>query len=140
MRTRWERPFFSSAEEFVDAYMATWFEGPYRTPHDVPSNLRDRVRKMALAGRSQIDLRRKAAPLDPPFRERLSEIRLPILLVTGSSDMPDILDAAKRLEAELETATSVTVQDVAHLVPLEKPEEFNRLTKRFLKQKASLIP
>jgi pimeloyl-ACP methyl ester carboxylesterase len=70
--------------------------------------------------------------LDPPRLQRLGEVHVPVLLVAGDRDVSDIAESMTTLAAGIPHATSVTIQDAAHLPPLEKPAEFNDHLQRFL--------
>ena len=71
-------------------------------------------------------------PLDPPASQRLGEIAVPTLVVVGNNDVVDIQKVADVLAKEIPGARKVTMPDTAHLPPLERPEEFNRILLDFL--------
>jgi pimeloyl-ACP methyl ester carboxylesterase len=127
-----EKAFLSSAEEFVEVFATTWLDGPTRSPQDTSRELRSRVKEMALEARSQLDLRRQSVRLDPPVKERLSELTMPALIVRGSLDMPDTRRAADELAAEIPQAKEVVLEGAAHLVSLEIPAAFNTMLEGFL--------
>lgn len=70
--------------------------------------------------------------LDPPAVGRLSEVKVPTLVVWGTFDVTSILTASDKLAAEIPGAKSHVFPEVAHMVSLEKPAEFNRLLSDFL--------
>jgi 3-oxoadipate enol-lactonase len=70
--------------------------------------------------------------LDPAAIDRLGEIAVPTLVIVGDRDVPDILANADRLVAGIAGARKVVLPDVAHLPPMERPDEFNRLVLDFL--------
>jgi len=57
-----------------------------------------------------------------------------MLLIVGELDMPGILDIADRIVDANPNAELVTIPDVAHMVTMEKPEEFNQILSAFLQQ------
>jgi pimeloyl-ACP methyl ester carboxylesterase len=71
-------------------------------------------------------------PLDPPAAGRLGEIQAPTLVIVGDADTPDALANADTLAAGIPGARKVVLPNVAHMVPLETPEAFNRLVLDFL--------
>ena len=127
-----ESTFFTSAEEFVEAFMAMWLDGPQRNPSVVPSEIRDHVRTMATGARGQFALQRNPRPLDPPGNHRLKEINAPTLVVTGDLDMPDVQLAAPKIAQMIDGAEEVVIEGTAHLLTLERPAEFNSLLETFL--------
>ena len=70
--------------------------------------------------------------LDPPARNRLSEIHVPTLIVLGDHDAPDLYEIAQLLETEIAGARRVTIPDAGHTVNWETPKEFNRTVLEFL--------
>ena len=70
--------------------------------------------------------------LDPPTSRRLGEVGVPTLLVVGDEDVPDFGAIAERLSRELPDARLVVIHDAAHVVALERPEEFNPVLVEFL--------
>jgi pimeloyl-ACP methyl ester carboxylesterase len=70
--------------------------------------------------------------LDPPESERLGEVKVPTLVVTGDEDVADIHRIADRLAAGIPRAERATIADAAHLPSLERPEEFDRIVLGFL--------
>ena len=70
--------------------------------------------------------------LDPPESERLAEVKVPTLVVTGEEDVADIHLIADRLAAGIPGAERATIADAAHLPSLERPEEFDRIVLDFL--------
>ena len=67
-----------------------------------------------------------------PAIGRLSEIKVPTLIVTGEADIPDVHAHAGAIEAGIPKAHRVVMEGVGHLLYLEKPSEFARLAIAFL--------
>jgi len=68
----------------------------------------------------------------PPAAARLGELRVPLLVLVGAFDDPDIRRIAETLAAEVPGARKVVIDDGSHLVNLERPERINRLLLEFL--------
>ncbi len=111
-----------------------WCDGPYREPSDVDPVVRGRVLEM-LAGSEQrwlySDLERE---LDPPAIGRLGEIDVPTLAIVGTLDVPDIDQLAHLIDQQIPGAERVYIPDVAHMVNMEKPAEFNGVLLEFLER------
>ncbi len=71
-------------------------------------------------------------PLDPPAIGRLGEIRVPTLVIVGDQDVPYIVDIAERLAAGIAAAKKTVISGAAHMVNMERPDEFNRIVLEFL--------
>jgi 3-oxoadipate enol-lactonase len=68
----------------------------------------------------------------PPAISRLSEIRVPTLIIVGDQDVRTILQIADILENGIVGAKKVVIPGTAHHLNMEKPEEFNRAVLDFL--------
>lgn len=131
-----ERGDYAAAAE---AMVRTWVVGPRRDEADVDPSVAARVREMSVrsyelyaeALASGIEPA-EATPPDPPASERLGDIDVPTLVLVGDADVPDMLQIADRLEAGIPRARKVVWEGVAHLPPLERPREFERLALDFL--------
>ena len=120
-------------DEAVEINLRTWVDGPRRSPGDVDPQVRRKVAEMqrqiyqlALA---HPDAQEEALVLD--VGERLGEISVPTLALTGELDVPDVHVVAERFEREI-GATRVTIEGTAHLPSLEKPQQFDELVLGFL--------
>ena len=120
------------SELIVELFMRSWTDGPRRSPSDVDSSVRDKVKKMGMNNMLKKRLKSTLVELDPPALGRLAEIKAPTLAVVGNLDMPDILDIVERIAGEVPGARKVVIPGVAHMVNLEKPAEFNRVVLEFL--------
>jgi pimeloyl-ACP methyl ester carboxylesterase len=67
-----------------------------------------------------------------PAAGRLSELPMPVLVVVGEHDIPFILAAADYMAAEIPSARKIIIQDAAHLLNMDQPQEFRRIVGAFL--------
>ena len=67
-----------------------------------------------------------------PHISKLSEIKVPTLVITGEMEMPYFQIAADALAYGIPNAERVTVPRGGHSVMLQQPESFNREIKEFL--------
>jgi pimeloyl-ACP methyl ester carboxylesterase len=121
-------------EAAVNVNLEFWVAGPRRTLDDVDPKIRELVAEMQRQAFAQSqghdDLR--ASRLDPPASQRLAEVRVPTLVVTGDEDVDDILVMGDRLARDIPGAERATIAGAAHLPNLEQPEEFDRVVLDFL--------
>jgi len=78
-----------------------------------------------------------AAERDAPDRtwkltDRLGEITVPTLVVSGKRDIPDFVAMAALLAEKVAGSVLEIVPECGHLVPLERPQEANEALLRFL--------
>jgi len=71
-------------------------------------------------------------PPAPAVVARWRDIRVPVLILVGASDIPDVHAHAGALEAGLVGAQRVVLPGAGHLPYLEQPEAFNRSVQDFL--------
>ena len=76
----------------------------------------------------------KPQPLDPPAVQRLDEVRVPTLVLTGDVDEPGGLAAGRHLAASVAGARLVELEGVAHMIQLEEPERFKEIVLEFLRE------
>lgn len=121
----------------VEISLQIWTDGPERTPEQVDPVVRERVRAMTTHNFERGD-DEDVQPLsmEPPAATRLSEIRIPMLIIVGGKDVEIILKIANTLEREVSGAKKVVIPGTAHHLNMEKPGEFNRAVIEFLEQLA----
>jgi 3-oxoadipate enol-lactonase len=73
-------------------------------------------------------------PIQPeiPAAELLDRLSMPALFTWGTLDVLGVIRSGEKLAAEVAGARSHVFEGVAHMVNLERPEEFNRLVADFL--------
>ena len=108
----------------VDANLRMWFAGPRRRLDDMDPTLRELVGEMQRQafkqqqGHEDVRMLR----LQPPESERLAEVKVPTLVLTGDEDVADIHRIADRLAVGIPGAERATIAGAAHLPSLERPE------------------
>jgi pimeloyl-ACP methyl ester carboxylesterase len=123
-------------DAWIEVQLETWFDGPERTPQQVDRATRDEVRRIL----SEQVTRNRARGHSPQQRDlgavaRLSEIRSPTLVVESALDVPDIRAIASLLEDKISNATRVVIDNAAHLVNVERPDEFAAAVLPFLRER-----
>jgi 3-oxoadipate enol-lactonase len=118
----------------VDANLRMWFSGPHRDLDDMDPAMRELVGEMQRQGfrqqKGHDDVR--MLRLEPSESERLGEVNVPTLVLTGDEDVADIHRIADRLAAGIPGAERAGIAEAAHLPSLESPEEFDRIVLAFL--------
>ena len=65
-------------------------------------------------------------PSLPLAMQRLSEIKMPILLITAERDHPENRRAADCLQNEIEEARKLEIPKVGHMMNMEDSDKFNK--------------
>jgi 3-oxoadipate enol-lactonase len=121
-------------EAAVDANLRMWFAGPRRSLDDLDPAMGELVGEMQRQafrqqkGHDDVRMLR----LEPPASERLGDVKVPTLVLTGDDDVADIHRIADRLAAGIPGAERATIAGAAHLPSLECPEDFDRIVLDFL--------
>jgi 2-hydroxy-6-oxonona-2,4-dienedioate hydrolase len=111
-----------------------WFDGRDRTPAQMDPAMRQLAYDMcrlALAHGAR-SLGKHLPNVDFAAAERLGELAVPVLIVIGDRDVPDLLVAADFMAEKIPSARKVVMQDAAHLPNMEHPVEFRRIVTTFL--------
>lgn len=123
---------FGDVDKRIDCFARYWFVGPYREPGDVDPVLLAREREMLESSYNRWQIAMLETPLVPVAAGRLAEINVPTLALVGSVDMPDIHGIVDKMEKEIPGARKVVIDGAAHMLNMEKPDEFNRVVLEFL--------
>jgi pimeloyl-ACP methyl ester carboxylesterase len=128
----WERVNAALAGDLAKA-TELWLADPFMAPAMEQPELARRLRRIAVEN-PQVWL---ANPiLDrtpvPPAVGRVAEIKAPTLLVLGGRDLPVIKAIVELLQAKVAGAKRLDIPGAGHMVPMEKPAEFNAPVIEFL--------
>jgi len=125
------------AEDFARAAeleVQIWVDGPKRTPDQVDSRIRNLVRDMdTIALENEAQAIGEEQELTPPAVERLDEIDIPTLVISGELDVQRAVKGSQWLATNIDGARKVIMSGVAHLPNMERPTEFNQIVLGFLK-------
>jgi len=110
-----------------------WVDGPHRDTQQVNLEVRDLVREMQLAiFKKEIPDDVEEIDLDPPAIERLDEVKIPAQVMVGELDLEEKLELADRLVQKMPNCKKDLIPGAAHMLNMEKPDEFQRIVTRFL--------
>jgi pimeloyl-ACP methyl ester carboxylesterase len=119
----------------VEVNLRAWVDGPERPPEAVGPAVRAFVGRMQREAFELPEWDQEAAPeyeLTPPASSRLAELACPVLVVVGDGDQPSVRSTAERIAAEAPQARLVVWPGVAHMLTLERSEEFAALVLDFI--------
>lgn len=121
----------------VEVNLRAWVDGPERPAGTVDPAMRDLVGRMQREAFELPEWDQEIAPeheLSPPAAQRLSEIACPVLIIVGDGDQPSVRATAERIAAEAPRARLVVWRGVAHMLTLERPDEFAALVLAFIRE------
>ncbi|MDQ3729568.1 MAG: alpha/beta fold hydrolase [Actinomycetota bacterium] len=129
--TAYEQSGIDAANELE---MKMWLDGPSRSPDAVDSAVRRSVasvNRVLLERQSAFEI--EPGDLEPAAADRLGEVEVPVLIVTGELDQPSVLAGSFEI-ARGTGAEHVEIAGAAHFPNLEKPAEFNQAILDFLER------
>jgi 3-oxoadipate enol-lactonase len=120
-------------EEATELNLRMWVDGPYRTSEEVDPRVRNRIAEMQLNAFSQpVPENASVLRLSPPAIDRLDEIQIPLLVISGGLDVPSFVQFSEVLVNRVPGAKRAVIPDAAHMVSMEVPEVFNQLVLEFI--------
>jgi pimeloyl-ACP methyl ester carboxylesterase len=121
------------AKEAIDF----WFGFPSSRYWILPENadIRQSARNLLLANLQNLIHRRLIKEPESPANGRLATIQVPVLIIVGQGDNPDLHEHATKLETGIAGASKVVIPNAGHLVHLEQPKAFNQAVLGFLQQR-----
>lgn len=114
----------------IDVAVRMWVDGWERPAERVAPAVRGRVREMLAHAYAMPDPP-ESLPVEPAIG-RLADLRVPVLIIVGAQDIPDIHTIADLLVDGIHHAQRVMIPDAAHMVNMEKPEQFYQTVLNFL--------
>ncbi len=121
----------------VEVNLRAWVDGPHRSADAVDPDVRAFVGRMQREAFELPQWDDEVAPeheLTPSASGRFAELRCPVLVLVGDGDQPSVIATAERLAAEAPNVRLVGWPDVAHMLTLERPDEFAALVDGFLRE------
>jgi len=119
-------------DKLVELETQIWTDGPGQPATRVDPELRRRMVAWNLENYRAEQEADQVQRLDPPAVGRLGQVEVPTLVIWGGLDTADTNEAGEKMATEIPGARSHVFPDVAHMVSLERPAEFNRLLADFL--------
>ena len=111
-----------------------WFDGIGRTPDQVDPAMRALLYDMdRLALSHEVkELGKRLHNSETPAFDRLGELNLPVLIITGEHDIEYMHAAAEYMEEHIREAQTVVMEDAAHLPNMDHPQRFQAIVREFL--------
>lgn len=111
-----------------------WFDGMDRTPGQVDQAMRKlayEMNRQALSYEVK-QLGKRLPNTQTPAFDRLSDLKIPVLVIVGAHDTPYILAAADYMIEKIPSAQKMKIEDGAHLPNMDQPDEFQTIVTNFL--------
>ena len=120
-------------KEATELNLRMWVDGPYRTSKEVDPTVRNRVAEMQFQAFSQpVPENASLRKLSPPAIDRLDEIQVPLLVISGELDVPAFVQFSETIAKQVLGAKRVVIPGAAHMVSMEVPVVFNQLVLEFI--------
>lgn len=119
-------------ERLVELETQLWTDGPGQPVDRVDPRLRRKMIHWNMQNYLADQQANQPIQPDRPTAERLGEFKVPTLVMWGTLDELGVISAGERMAREIPGAKSYVFESVAHMINLERPEEFNRVVLEFL--------
>lgn len=119
-------------DALVEAETRFWVDGPGQPTDRVDATVRRRMVRWNTENYRADGGNGNPQPLDPPAAGRLTEVRVPTLVMWGDIDDPGVLAGSPLVADGIRGAQRHVFHGVAHMLNLERPLEFNRRVLDFL--------
>jgi pimeloyl-ACP methyl ester carboxylesterase len=119
-------------ERGTTALVDGWLNDPMLAALKTQPKVEARVREFLTANAAGL---MSSALMDPPdiTAPRLSDFKMPTLIMVGDRDDPEIVERSKGMSREIPGAVLTVVPGVGHMVNLEAPRAFDEALGRFLR-------
>jgi len=120
-------------KEVARVFTINWCDGPFRKPKEVDPAVRDYVYNHVVSTLdSQLNNHAPVFKMDPVAAARIGEIKNKTLIICADKDVPLILSVGNYLHEKIRYSTLRVIHGSAHMVNMEKPDEFNAMVSMFL--------
>jgi pimeloyl-ACP methyl ester carboxylesterase len=119
-------------ERVANIDVRVWVDGFGRPGGQGDRRVREKVRRMCIENYTQPYGSGQPVVLQPPAAGRLSEIKVPTLILVGEFDTSGAHATADVYASGIPGARKVVMEGTAHVPNMEKPEEFSKVVLDFL--------
>lgn len=132
-RLRVHPDYLSACEEAMKGRTERWMKWMEDATKNLPREEREKIIKKRVEIGPEVMLKDLLACDRFDYMNKVGGIRVPALIICGSSDIMTPPKYADYLEREIKGSRKRIIEGAGHLVILEKPEEVNREIKEFIK-------
>ncbi len=118
-------------EALLDATLERWFTEPFRKKNPPEVQL---IKKLFLSTPVKGFVGCAEAIRKLNYLDRLSEIKLPTLIIVGEEDKGTPVEVSKEMHKRIAGSELIIIPSAAHLSNLEQPEKFNTALADFLER------
>lgn len=116
----------------IDLLTNTWVTGPYRQIDRLNENTRKRFKEMVTNSFSKERGKGRIKPQENNSIDIIDQIKVPTLIMTSEYDFSEFNEIGELLESKMKNTIKVQMKDTAHMMNMEKPNEFNDFILKFL--------
>jgi len=115
-------------------FVKNWFAGPARSQAQFSKTLWDSGYAITYQNMRQHKISDWPRFAQPAAIHKLDKLTMPVLILTGTIDMPEVLLMNKWLKEHIHHSKQVLMPGLAHMINLEDSAQFNQLMEDFMKQ------
>jgi len=120
-------------EKATELNLKMWVDGFDREKDEINSQVCEQIKAMQLDIFSRPEIPGvEEMKLTPPAIERLDNISVPTLVIVGDKDAAEFQSISNLIARKVHNSKLTIMQGGAHLLSMEKPNEFNQMVLDFL--------
>jgi 3-oxoadipate enol-lactonase len=109
-------------------------DGPSREEEPSRQAIREKVYRWLYDSYLRNQKETDPKPINPPAAGRLGEIKVLTLVMWGDKDLSGLLTICETMASTIKGAQKIVFKDTAHMLNLERPDEFNQAVLKFLQE------
>lgn len=134
LRTRMDAAFSQQKyDSAIELFISTWLVGPHRKADAVNPKTIEDMRTTVHAKIHDHGMNTWTNLRKNPAIHDLHKIKSPVLILSGTEDLGGIKKTAAIFRDSIPFSWHMEFKGVAHMINLERPDEFNHLVNTFLK-------
>jgi 3-oxoadipate enol-lactonase len=120
-------------DEVIQLMSKAWLAGPFRSIKELSTDLVEHYSLMIKTNLTRENGKGKMILPQKKTIELVEKISVPTLIISPDIDFPDFKTISHYLNEKITNSQMVVLPDTAHLLNMEKPDEFNQRVLNFLR-------
>jgi 3-oxoadipate enol-lactonase len=116
----------------AEIFTKAWCDGPFREPAEVNTDVRNYILKTTYDNLTKHDDDTWGNFSKNTAAERLGMVKQNVLIIYGDKDIPSIRPVSEYYHRSIPGSHLVEIKNVAHMLNMEEPEQFNKIIRDFL--------
>lgn len=125
---------YRDQEKVIELMCKAWLAGPFRSIDEISPDILENYSTMLRANLPRENGKGKMILPETKTIDAIENISVPTFIVSPDVDFPDFSAIAQFLHQKIKDSMMIVIPGTAHLINMEKPNEFNQIVVDFLKK------